>query len=272
VGEGIRIKPCVFFFSWVEYTKGGLEFMISLLYIDDEPDLLELGKRFLQREEDFSVDTIDSATLALKRIREERYDAVVSDYMMPGMDGISLLKEIRKGGDDVPFIMFTGRGREEVVIEAFTSGATFYIQKGGDPLVQFAELSHKIRQAVDKRKAEEEVRQVKWEWEHIFNAVENPIVVLSPDHRILAANRATQEALGRTTPELLGQRCYELFHHRQDPPPTCPLEAMITSKKYEAMQMEVEAMKGRYLVSCTPELDCDGNLIKVIHISTLING
>ncbi|HNQ28955.1 MAG TPA: hypothetical protein PKM87_02440 [Methanolinea sp.] len=43
---GIRIKPCVFFFSGEEYTWGGLEFMISLLYIDDEPDLLELGKRF----------------------------------------------------------------------------------------------------------------------------------------------------------------------------------------------------------------------------------
>jgi|LAHT01.1.fsa_nt_gb DNA-binding response OmpR family regulator len=269
---GIRIKPCVFFFSGEEYTWGGLEFMISLLYIDDEPDLLELGKRFLQREEDFSVDTLDSATLALKRIHEERYDAIVSDYMMPGMDGISLLKEIRKDGDDVPFIMFTGRGREEVVIEAFTSGATFYIQKGGDPLAQFAELSHKIRQAVDKRRAEEMVRQAQWEWEHIFNAVENPIVILSPDHRVLAANRATREALGRTAPELLGQRCYELFHHRESPPPSCPLEAMITSKKYEAMQMEVEAMKGRYLVSCTPELDCDGNLIKVIHISTLING
>lgn len=245
--------------------------MISVLYIDDEPDLLELGKRFLQREEDFSVDTLDSPAEALDRIRQERYDAIVSDYLMPAMDGLSLLKEVRKGGDPVPFIMFTGRGREEVVIEAFENGATFYLQKGGDPAVQFTELSYKIRQAVEKRRAEEQIRRMQWEWEHIFNAVENPIAILSPDHRIIAANRATLEALGCTSSDVLGRMCYQLFHFTESPPPGCPLQAMITTKRYEAIQMVVEAMNGRYLVSCTPELDEDGNLLKVIHISTRLS-
>ena len=56
---------------------------------------------------------------------------------MPVMDGISLLKSIRQRDGDIPFILFTGRGREEVVIDALNNGADFYIQKGGDIKAQF---------------------------------------------------------------------------------------------------------------------------------------
>ncbi|MHC1630477.1 MAG: response regulator, partial [Methanoculleaceae archaeon] len=48
----------------------------------------------------------------------EPFDAVVSDYKMPGIDGIELLRAVRNGGSDIPFIIFTGKGREEVVVEA----------------------------------------------------------------------------------------------------------------------------------------------------------
>jgi len=70
------------------------------------------------------------------------------------MDGIAFLKEVRKRYGDIPFILFTGRGREEVVIEAINNGVDFYLQKGGDAQAQFAELAHKIRQAVARKRAE----------------------------------------------------------------------------------------------------------------------
>ena len=74
------------------------------------------------------------------------------------MDGIAFLKEVMSRFGSIPFILFTGRGREEVVIDAINNGADFYLQKGGDPLAQFAELMHKIRQAITRRKAQEELR------------------------------------------------------------------------------------------------------------------
>jgi PAS domain S-box-containing protein len=74
---------------------------------------------------------------------------------MSDMDGIAFLKKLKASGNLTPFIIFTGRGREEVVIEALNNGADFYIQKGGDIKAQFAELSNKIRYAVTRRKAEE---------------------------------------------------------------------------------------------------------------------
>jgi PAS domain S-box-containing protein len=134
--------------------------MISLLYVDDEPDLLDLCKLFLEREGDFSVATVTSAKEGLQILNKGTIDAIVSDYQMPGMDGIEFLKQVRTEFKEIPFILFTGKGREEVVIEAIENGADFYLQKGGDPRAQFSELSHKIRQAFRRKKAEEELRMM----------------------------------------------------------------------------------------------------------------
>ncbi|MDD1730515.1 MAG: response regulator [Methanospirillum sp.] len=124
-----------------------------ILYVDDERDLLDTGKIFIEKTGGFKVHTHSSAIKALKSPDILRYDAIVSDYQMPGMDGINFLKEIRKRDTGIPFILFTGRGREEVVIEAINNGANFYVQKGGDPISLFAELTHKIRQAVEYNRA-----------------------------------------------------------------------------------------------------------------------
>lgn len=131
--------------------------MISLLHIDDEKLFLEISKIYLEKDGDFIVDTVSSPTLALDTIRSNRYDAVISDYEMPGMNGIELLKKIRSEFGNIPFILFTGRGREDVAIAAINNGVDFYIQKGGEPKSQFAELTHQVKQAVAKRKTEEEL-------------------------------------------------------------------------------------------------------------------
>ena len=128
---------------------------IRVLYVDDEPALLEIGKLFLEREGTFVVDTLISVSDALMRLNTERYDAILSDYLMPEMDGITFLKQLRASGNKTPFVIFTGKGREEVVIDALNNGADFYIQKGADVKAQFAELSNKIRYAVSRKQSEE---------------------------------------------------------------------------------------------------------------------
>lgn len=120
--------------------------------------MLEITKIFLERTGTFSVDTAGSASEALELIQTKAFSAIVSDYEMPGMNGIELLQVVRVDSPDLPFIIFTGRGREDVVIEALNSGASYYIQKGGDPGAQFAELSHKIILAIEKRNTDEQLR------------------------------------------------------------------------------------------------------------------
>ncbi len=133
--------------------------MISVLYVDDEPALLDVGKLFLEKTGDFSVTTIDSAPAALALLVTDTFDAIIADYLMPDMDGLEFLKQVRLHHGQIPFILFTGRGREEVVILALNSGADYYLQKGGNPQAQFAELSHKIRTAVERRSTEKAFRE-----------------------------------------------------------------------------------------------------------------
>jgi PAS domain S-box-containing protein len=133
--------------------------MYRILYVDDEPGLLEIGKLFLERSGQFIVDTTTSAPAALTLMDKKNFDAIISDYQMPEMDGIEFLKTIRSSGNKIPFILFTGKGREEVVIQALNAGADFYLQKGGEAESQFAELSNKIHYAVMKRSLDESLRE-----------------------------------------------------------------------------------------------------------------
>ncbi len=132
---------------------------IRVLMIDDEADVLNVSKIWMQKLGSFTVETVQSGEEALNMLHESKFDAVISDYQMSQMDGIELLKVVKSETPDMPFILFTGRGREEVVIEALNSGADFYLQKGVGAKSLFTELVHKTQQAVQKRRVEESLRQ-----------------------------------------------------------------------------------------------------------------
>lgn len=135
--------------------------MISALCVDDDALSLDLAKEFLEDPDELQVDTATSAKEALRMMSEKRYDAIISDYGMPAIDGLAFLRLARQKSPDIPFILFTGRGREEVVIDACNAGVTFYVRKGADVKAQFYELSHKVKQAVARRRAEDLVRTAK---------------------------------------------------------------------------------------------------------------
>ncbi|MDD3136065.1 MAG: response regulator [Methanoregula sp.] len=131
--------------------------MISVLYVDDELNLLDVTKTYLEKTKEFTVTTAPSASVALELLKSNGIQVIVSDYQMPEMDGIEFLKTVRATDKSIPFIIFTGKGREEIAIEAFENGADFYLQKGGEPKSQFADLSHRIKKAVDHRRADIQV-------------------------------------------------------------------------------------------------------------------
>lgn len=124
--------------------------MMEILFVDDEGDLLQQAKVFLERIDDnIQIDTTTSPKEALNRLKKEDYDGVVSDYQMPEMDGLDLLERLRKDREtDIPFIMFTGKGEEEVALEALDLGADRFMQKKGDPETQYLVLSQAIKQEI----------------------------------------------------------------------------------------------------------------------------
>ncbi|MDD1675916.1 MAG: PAS domain S-box protein [Methanomicrobiales archaeon] len=180
--------------------------MISILYVDSEPALVQLAATYLGRSPEMGVDTALSVTSALTLLERHPYDAIVSDYFLPDMDGIAFLKTLRVRGDETPFILFTGRGREEVVIEALNRGATFYLQKGGDPRPQFAELGHMVSQAVAKKRTDQALQLTRYS----VDRASDEIFWLDERGRILYANDAGCHSLGYTRDELLTMRISDI--------------------------------------------------------------
>ncbi len=185
--------------------------MFSVLYVDDEETLLDIGKIFLERFGDCSVDVALSAREGLEQLEKKIYDAIVSDYQMPGMDGIEFLKKIRET-NTIPFILFTGKGREEVVIEAINSGADFYLQKGGDPKSQFVELKHKIAQAVNRRRTEDQLKNSESRYRELVDLLPQTVFEIDQTLTITSINPVALKSFGYAREDLeKGVNVFEVF-------------------------------------------------------------
>lgn len=170
--------------------------MTRVLYIDDESALLTLTQIYLKEEADLDVEIASSAEEGLDLLKKSVYDAIISDYDMPDIDGIELLKKVRSYDLAIPFIIFTGKGREEVAIEALNNGADFYIQKGGEPQTIFTELANAVRHLVRRSQAERTAIQIEQHLIAFLNALPDIAFIKGPDLRYLLINTAYQVYLG----------------------------------------------------------------------------
>jgi len=132
--------------------------MIQVLHVDDDPEFTALTREYLRREsERFVVTAETDASAALDRLRDPdvAVDCVVSDYALPGTDGLELLEAVREREPELPFILFTGQGSEAVAGDALARGATEYLrkQRGTE---QYALLANRIVNAVEQYRARRE--------------------------------------------------------------------------------------------------------------------
>jgi len=147
----------------------GKQHVVSVLYVDDDPFLLDLCKLYLEHCPDISVSVSSSVEDALTRIETTPYDVIVSDYQMPGINGIEFLKILREKHCSAPFILYTGKKRDEVMDEATGNGVMFCIQKSDHPRSQFAELENKIREAFSRGRAEQDIEEIRLQYRTFFN-------------------------------------------------------------------------------------------------------
>jgi len=141
----------------------GPEGDVRVLHVDDDAAFGELTAKSLERaDEALSVETENDPGRVPERLAAEPFDAVVSDYEMPGRDGIELLRNVREGHERLPFLLFTASGSEAVASEAIAAGVTDYIRKGRK-LEQYVVLANRIRNAVEgarERARAEELKRV----------------------------------------------------------------------------------------------------------------
>lgn len=175
--------------------------IINVIHVDDEKDQLRLTKFNIEGSDpSLKVKSVQSPFEALRLLGEKNYDCLVSDYTMPGLDGIELARKIRETSS-IPIILYTGHGSEEVAEAAFMAGVDDYVRKEMEPS-HYRVLAKGIRQVVERHRIEELHRSVtEGSGEAFCILVETNCVY---------ANKAMADLLGVSRPEeLIGRDILE---------------------------------------------------------------
>lgn len=184
----------------------------SVLCVDDEPGFADLTATFLERFDDqFSTSTAKSAQEGLEFLAENHVDCIVSDHDMPGMDGLEFLQAVRATNPDLPFILFTGRGSEEIASDAISAGVSDYMQKesGHD---QYTVLGQRIRNVVNRFRSRVEKQEAETRAETILEASPDAILV-SVDNEFVYANTTAVSLYDVSDrSDLLGRQVGEFIH------------------------------------------------------------
>ncbi len=190
---------------------------MRVLFVDDDSSVLKQGKIFLEDEfDDLNIKTVTSAERGVELLEEEEFDAIVSDYQMPEMNGLEFLRTVRNEmNSNIPFIMFTGKGREDVAMDALNLGADRYLQKGGDLKSQYGLLAQAIVREVDLSLAEEKLRKSERRYRQIAENAHDLIAFVDFEGNILYANQTHEDLLGYKPEELVGENIFE-FQHPKD--------------------------------------------------------
>jgi PAS domain S-box-containing protein len=184
---------------------------VRVLHADSEPDFADLAAMHLERErEAFDVCTATSATEGLDRLAEEDIDCIVSDYDMPGMDGLDFLEAVREEYPDLPFILFTGRGSEEIASEAISAGVTEYLNKGTGT-DQYTVLANRIDNAVEKYRAERELIETDQVVRTVLDSLPLVLYTLDEEGRFTRSQGKALETIGLEPGEIVGRSVFEVF-------------------------------------------------------------
>lgn len=181
----------------------------QVLHVDDEPQFCELVSTYLERLNDsLTVVSETDAQDGLERLESARIDCVISDYKMPGADGIEFLDQVRERYPNLPFVLFTGEGSERVASEAINAGVTSYLQKGGSE--SYEQLANRIENAIGRRQSE---RRAEITSERLLQLYEQTdgFYILDTDWTITYWNQQIAERTGLSTEEVLHENYWEVF-------------------------------------------------------------
>ena len=200
--------------------------LIRILFVEDLPSDTELAERVLQKEGlHFSSIRVDTEKEFIKALEEFQPDLIISDYSMPGFDGMKALKISLKKDPALPFIILTGSMNEETAVDCMKVGATDYVIKGHLKKLPFA-----IKEALEQKKiwsakeeAERENREHQEELEAIYQNSPLMMILLDKARRVRKINGFAVESLGRFSEKLIGRRIGEVLRclHALDDPKGC---------------------------------------------------
>ncbi len=184
---------------------------ITVLHVDDEPGFSDLVALTLERlDDELTVLSERSAEDGLDRLAAADPDCIVSDYDMPRTNGLEFLEAVREDHPDLPFVLFTGKGSEEIASDAITAGVSDYLRKdtGTD---QYTVLANRVRNAVERYRAVEDLERAETRYRRLVEQNITGIYLLQGG-TIEYVNPRGAEVFGYDPEELLGQSALQVVH------------------------------------------------------------
>lgn len=164
---------------------------MNVLFVDDDEDVRNQVKMFLENgNSDIKLDVSGSYEEAIERLENCEYDAIVSDYHMPKKNGIHLLKYRNEKYVNTPFLIFTGKGKEKVAMDALNHGADRYITKEGPISEKYSLLERAINREVERKKLEEDIDRSYKLIQKTLDSLPTAIVILNGNGEIIRKNDA----------------------------------------------------------------------------------
>jgi len=188
---------------------------LRILHVDDEQNERELTEIFLRQHmpgvEVISQQSVDSA---LNILKDERVDCILSDYQMPGLNGMEFLQRLRERDDSTPFIFLTGQGNENIAASALRNGADDYFSKN-ESIAHYERLVNSIRRVIRSHREMEERQLIEAELKQygmLFNATFNEIYVVDEkSNTFIRANKTAIRNIQYNADELLSMTPRDLI-------------------------------------------------------------
>nr|WP_303651827.1 response regulator [Halovenus rubra] len=222
-----------------------------MLHVDDDPDFTELTAEFIRRKYDaFNIIQAIDAEEGLSKLQNETIDCIVSDYKLPGMDGVAFLKKVMQRSPDIPFILFTGKGSEAIASEAISAGATDYFRKERIES-QYELLANRVLNAVSATDARKRVKSRTQEYRMLVEEAPVPMLVVDTNHTIRYVNAHAAEVAGADTESELLDLDIGMFLPANDDSARSQLDTVLQERTpveftaYEFMDLQGNTRHGR---------------------------
>lgn len=247
-----------------------------LLLVDDETDIREILSIYLA-DAGYAVQTAANGVEALEQFRRLRPPLVITDIKMPGIDGIDLLREIKKEESGTEVIMITGHGDLDLAIKSLKFEATDFITKPINHDILDMAINRAWEKIVMRRQirehnenlqrlVQEELRATRHKFHQLFEAAPCYITVQDPDLNITESNRLFNLHFGEGT----GLSCYRTYKHRKTTCADCPVLKTFADGLNHRSETVVTAKDGRQynvLITTAPLRDADGRITHVMEMS-----
>lgn len=235
---------------------------LSVLYVED--DSHHRGWFADTMKDNFAeLRTAESGERALEIYLERPCDLLITDLVMPGMDGLALCRAIRAWSIDMPIVITSAALSRNMLFESVNIGVDGYILKP----IEMEMVKSVLTQATNRLRLRQQSMKAARLWQQTFDAVPDMVAVLDRNFKVLRLNSAAVNLIGMKEKEALGQGYCTLIQQEREPKCCDVFKNAIDNGIGYSSEMPFEMLGGYYHVTVSPMRDMEGEIIGAVHVA-----